>query len=30
MKSDYESIDIVNPLYFIVGEVDGYIEEKWE
>ena len=28
MKSDYESIDSVNPLYFIVGEVDGYIEEK--
>ena len=25
---DYESIHSVNPLYFIVGEVDGYIEEK--
>ena len=25
---DYESIYIVNPLYFIVGEADGYIEEK--
>ena len=23
-----ESINSVNPLYFIVGEVDGYIEEK--
>ena len=26
--SDYESIHNVNPLYFIVGKVDGYIEEK--
>ena len=25
---DYESIHSVNPLYFIVGEVDRYIEEK--
>ena len=25
---DYESIHTVNPLYFIIGEVDGYIEEK--
>ena len=25
---DYESVHSVNPLYFIVGEVDGYIEEK--
>ena len=25
---DYESIHRVIPLYFIVGEVDGYIEEK--
>ena len=24
--SEYESINSVNPLYFIVGEVDGYIE----
>ena len=27
---DYESIHSVNPLYFIVGEVDRYIEEKNE
>ena len=25
---DYESIHSVNPSCFIVGEVDGYIEEK--
>ena len=25
---DYESIHSVNPLYFIIGEVDGYIEEN--
>ena len=25
---DYESIHSVNPLYFIVGEIDRYIEEK--
>ena len=25
---DYESIHSVNLLYFIIGEVDGYIEEK--
>ena len=26
--SDYKSINSVNPLSFIIGEVDGYIEEK--
>ena len=26
--SDYESINSVNPSYIIIGEVDGYIEEK--
>ena len=26
--SDYENIHSVNPLYLIVGEADGYIEEK--
>ena len=26
--SDYNSINSVNPLYFIVGEVGGYIDEK--
>ena len=26
--SDYESINIVNPLYLIMGDVDGYIEEN--
>ena len=25
--SDYESIHCVYPLYFVVGQVDGYIEE---
>ena len=25
---DYVNIHSVNPLYFIAGEVDGYIEEK--
>ena len=25
---DYENIHSVNPLYFIIAEVDGYIEEK--
>ena len=25
---DYESFHSVNPLYFIVGEVNGYIAEK--
>ena len=25
---DYEGIHSVDPLYFIIGEVDGYIEEK--
>ena len=27
-NSDYNGINGVNPLYFIIGEVDGYIEEK--
>ena len=26
--SDFENIHIVNPLYFIIGKIDGYIEEK--
>ena len=26
--SDYENIKTVNPLYLIIGEVDGYIEEN--
>ena len=26
--SDYVKIDSVNPLYLIISEVDGYIEEK--
>ena len=26
--SDYNSINSVNPLYFIIGEVNGYIEVK--
>ena len=26
--SDYVKINIVNPLYLIIGEVDGYIEES--
>ena len=26
--SDYNSINSVNPMYFIIGEVNGYIEEK--
>ena len=25
---DYENINSVNPLYFIIGKVDGYIEER--
>ena len=25
---DYESIHSVNPLYLVIGEVDGYIKEK--
>ena len=25
---EHESIHSVNPLYFIIDEVDGYIEEK--
>ena len=28
--SDYKSINTVNPLYLIIGEVDGYIEEDNE
>ena len=28
--SDYESIHSSNPLYFIAGEVDGYIKKKVE
>ena len=29
--SDYETIvNSVNPFYFIVGKVDGYIEEKMQ
>ena len=28
--SDYNSINSANPLYFIVGETDGYIEKKWK
>ena len=26
--SDYENINSVNPLYLIIAEVDGYIEEN--
>ena len=26
--SEYESINSVNPLYLIIGEADGYIEEN--
>ena len=26
--SDYENINNVNPLYLIIGEIDGYIEEN--
>ena len=26
--SDYESVNSVNPLYFIISEVKGYIKEK--
>ena len=26
--SDYENINSVNPLYLIIGEVDGYLEEN--
>ena len=28
--SDYENINSVNLLYLMIGEVDGYIEEKME
>ena len=28
--SDYNSLSCVNPLQFIIGEVDGYIEKKME
>ena len=27
---DYGNIQSVNPFYFIVGEVDEYIKEKWK
>ena len=27
-NSDYVKINSVNPLYFIISEVDGYIEES--
>ena len=27
---DYENIHIANPLYLIVGKIDGFIEEKME
>ena len=27
-NSDYENINSVNPLYLIIGEVDGYTEES--
>ena len=26
--SDYENINGINPLYLIIGDVDGYIEEN--
>ena len=26
--SDYENINSLNPLYLIIGDVDGYIEEN--
>ena len=26
--NDYENINTVNPLYLIIGELDGYIEES--
>ena len=26
--NDYNNINSVNPLHFIIGEADGYIEEK--
>ena len=29
-ESDYVKINSVNPLYLIIGETDGYIEEKKE
>ena len=28
--SDYVKINSVKPLYLIIGEADGYIEEKME
>ena len=28
--SNYNSINSVNPLYFMIGDADGYIEEKME
>ena len=27
-NDDYENIHTVNPFYFIIGKVDGYIEES--
>ena len=27
---DYVKIDSVNPLYLVIGKVDGYIEKKME
>ena len=27
---DYESSDIVNPLYIFIEKVDGYVEKKME
>ena len=27
--SDCENFNIVNPLYLIIGDIDGYIEEKY-
>ena len=29
-ESDYVKINSVNPLYLIIGETDGYIDEKRE
>ena len=26
--NDYQNIHIVNPLYLVIDEVDGHIEEK--
>ena len=27
---DYENIYSVNPLYLIIGKIDGFIEKKWK